>query len=103
MLLYLPVMMQPRPWLSLMLVFVIQNLAGGSPPPILVWPSSSCPTVPLWPPEAVRWKQHVEVQGLALAAIAIASRIATYFMIGREQSWILILRIDSSLEGSKKE
>jgi hypothetical protein len=75
-------MMQPRPWLSLMLVFVIQNFAGGSPPPMRVCPSSSWPTVPLCPPVAVRWKQQVEVQGDASAMIANAvSNKAADFMI----------------------
>jgi hypothetical protein len=55
------VTIQPRPEESLIDVPVMQNCAGGNPPPIRVCPSSSCPTVPLWPPEAVSPKQQVEL------------------------------------------
>jgi hypothetical protein len=82
----LPVTMQPRPAESTMLVRVMQNWDGGSPPPMRACPSSSCPTVPACPPEAVRVKQQVEfVQdiGLDLATIArTRMRKLKFFMMG---------------------
>lgn len=54
-------MIHPKPSESLILVPVTQKVEGGSPPPIRVCPSSSWPTVPLCPPDAVSPKQQVEL------------------------------------------
>jgi hypothetical protein len=68
----IPVIMLPRPAMSLVLVPPRHNLDGASPPPILVCPSSSWPIVPLCPPAAVMPKQHVELHGEAVTAVARA-------------------------------
>lgn len=85
----LPVTMQPRPVKSLMLLPVMQNFAGGSPPPMRVCPSSSCPTVPLWPPDAVSPKQQVELlhgNGLELTRLArVSAKIAMIFILNIDE------------------
>jgi hypothetical protein len=71
----LPETMQPRPAESMMLVPVMQNCDGCSPPLMRACPSSSCPTVPACPPEAVSVKQQVEFvheMGLDFATVARA-------------------------------
>lgn len=82
----MPVTMQPRPAESTMLVPVMQNCDGGSPPPMRACPSSSYPTVPACPPEAVRVKQQVEFVheiGLDLATVArTRMRKLKFFMMG---------------------
>jgi hypothetical protein len=74
--------MQPRPSESSMDVSVMQNFAGARPPPMRACPSSSWPTVPFWPPDAVRPKQQFVVQGVDVTAVAKAraSRVKTFMM-----------------------
>lgn len=88
---YSPVTMQPRPVESVMLVPFMQKYDGGSPPPIRACPSSSCPTVPSCPPEAVSVKQQAGfvpgiAQDSATVVIAMTRKLKLFMMTQQNSS-----------------
>lgn len=77
----LRVKIQPLPAASVIPPLSMMNVAGERPPPILFWPSESCPMVPFWPPDAVSSKEHELLGRTRAEAPRAKERVTSVYII----------------------